>query len=96
MTINEHEGKPAEIFITCAKEGSLVSGMLDSLAIAISIGLRAGVDPKKYIKSLTGVRFDPQGYARLGEENGVEVTSIVDAIMKILVRLYPELSPEEA
>lgn len=97
VAISEHEGRPVEIFIHCAKEGSTIQGFLDSLAIAISIGLRCGVPAEYYVKALSGVRFEPQGYAQLGEQTGVEVSSIVDAIIRILVARYPELgSGDEA
>jgi len=95
VTISEHEGKPAEIFVHCAKEGSTMRGLLNAWAITFSIGLRCGVPPELYVKALSGVRFEPNGYAQLGDQTGVEVGSIVDAVMKILVARYPDLSPTE-
>jgi hypothetical protein len=94
VIVTDHEGQPAEVFIHCAKEGSTIKGFLDALAISISIGLRAGVDPARYVKSLAGMRFDPQGYAQLGDDQGIQVSSIVDALMRILIKLYPTLDPE--
>lgn len=94
LVCNECDGRPAEIFIYCAKEGSTVRGLLNALAIAVSIGLRQGVDPRKYTKSLLGVQFEPRGFGTLGGKSA-EAHSLVDAIMQILVDHYPDLKPDE-
>jgi hypothetical protein len=94
LVCNEYKGRPAEIFIFTAKEGSTVRGLLNALAIAISIGLRAGVDARRYAKSLLGVSFEPMGYGTLGGRQS-ECHSLVDAIFQILIHHYPDLKPEE-
>lgn len=48
------------IFID-SKEGSTIGGLLDSLAICMSIGLQHGVDPMEFIESLKNTKFEPAG-----------------------------------
>jgi len=56
------DGMPGEIFIKMAKEGSTLSGFMDGLALAISIGLQYGVPLKTIADKLTNTRFEPSGY----------------------------------
>jgi ribonucleoside-diphosphate reductase alpha chain len=58
------EGMPGEIFITMAKEGSTVSGLMDSFACAISIGLQHGVPLKLLCEKFAHTRFEPSGWSR--------------------------------
>src|SRR5260370_176106 len=55
------EGVPGEIFIKMAKEGSTLSGLMDGLALSISIGLQYGVPLKALVDKLTNTRFEPSG-----------------------------------
>ena len=54
-------GKPGEMFIAMAKEGSVVSGLMDSFATAVSIMLQYGVPLKVLINKFSHVRFEPSG-----------------------------------
>lgn len=54
-------GKPGEIFISMAKEGSTVSGLMDSLATAVSIILQYGVPLKVLVNKFVHMRFEPSG-----------------------------------
>src|SRR5919197_4786205 len=56
-------GQPGEIFITMAKEGSTVSGLMDSFALAISIALQHGVPLKLLCDKFKHTRFEPQGWS---------------------------------
>src|SRR5579883_788396 len=56
------EGQPGEIFITMAKEGSTVSGLMDSFALAISIALQHGVPLKLLCDKFAHTRFEPSGW----------------------------------
>src|SRR5206468_4148240 len=53
---------PGEIFITMAKEGSTVSGLMDSFACAISIALQHGVPLKLVCEKFAHTRFEPSGW----------------------------------
>ena len=56
------DGLPGEIFITMAKEGSTVSGLMDSFATAISLALQYGVPLKVLCDKFSHSRFEPSGY----------------------------------
>jgi len=55
-------GYPGEIFIRMAKEGSTVSGLMDSFATAISISLQHGVPLKVLCEKFAHTRFEPSGW----------------------------------
>jgi ribonucleoside-diphosphate reductase alpha chain len=54
-------GKPGEIFVTMAKEGSMTSGLMDALACIVSISLQYGVPLKVLCDKLSHTRFEPSG-----------------------------------
>jgi ribonucleoside-diphosphate reductase alpha chain len=54
-------GQPGEVFITMAKEGSTVGGMMDAFATAISLCLQNGVPLDALVKKFTHQRFEPSG-----------------------------------
>lgn len=63
ITVGMYEdGSPGEIFIVMAKEGSVVSGLMDSFATAISMALQYGVPLKVLCNKFTHTRFEPSGY----------------------------------
>ena len=55
------DGTPGEVFITMAKEGSTVGGMMDAFATAISLCLQYGVPLEALVKKFTHQRFEPSG-----------------------------------
>ena len=55
-------GKPGEMFISMAKEGSVVSGLMDSFATSVSIMLQYGVPLKVLINKFSHQRFEPSGF----------------------------------
>ncbi len=55
------DGQPGELFITMAKEGSTVGGMMDAFATAISLCLQNGVPLDALVKKFTHQRFEPSG-----------------------------------
>jgi ribonucleoside-diphosphate reductase alpha chain len=62
MTVGEYEdGTPGELFIRVAKQGSTLSGIMDSFAISISHGLQYGVPLKSYVKTLINMSYAPSG-----------------------------------
>jgi ribonucleoside-diphosphate reductase alpha chain len=56
------DGDPGELFITMAKEGSTVSGLMDSFALATSIALQHGVPLKLLCEKFAHTRFEPSGW----------------------------------
>jgi ribonucleoside-diphosphate reductase alpha chain len=63
ITVGEYpNGKPGEMFISMAKEGSVVSGLMDSFATSVSIMLQYGVPLKVLINKFSHARFEPSGF----------------------------------
>ena len=63
VTVGEYEeGDPGEMFIKVAKQGSALSGLLDAVGIAVSIGLQYGVPPEMFVKKFKGMAFEPSGW----------------------------------
>jgi ribonucleoside-diphosphate reductase alpha chain len=62
ITVGLYEdGRPGEVFIKMSKEGSTLSGVMDGLALTISIGLQYGVPLKVLVDKLVNTRFEPSG-----------------------------------
>jgi len=55
------DGMPGEIFITMSKEGSTLSGLMDSFATMVSLSLQYGVPMKVLTNKFSHVRFEPSG-----------------------------------
>ncbi len=63
ITVGMYEdGKPGEIFLTMSKEGSTISGLMDSFATAISLALQYGVPLQTLVDKFSHARFEPSGY----------------------------------
>ncbi len=101
-------GQPGEIFITIAKEGSTVSGLMDSFALGVSIALQHGVPLKLLCDKFKHTRFEPQGWSTHPEIG--YASSIMDYIFRWLemrfltgqqqllfegLRPKPAVAPEE-
>ena len=62
ITVGLYEdGAPGEIFIKMAKEGSTLSGVMDTLALSLSMNLQYGVPLKVLVNKLVHTRFEPAG-----------------------------------
>jgi hypothetical protein len=55
------DGRLGELFIHAGKEGSLIAGALDGLAISVSIGLQHGVPLHTYLSKMRYTQFEPSG-----------------------------------
>ncbi len=58
------DGRPGELFITMAKEGSTIGGLMDILGTAISIGLQYGVPLEVFVNKFAHSRFEPAGFTK--------------------------------
>src|SRR5438552_729545 len=56
------DGRPGELFITMAKEGSTVGGMMDAFGTAISMSLQYGVPLEDLVNKFSHMRFEPMGH----------------------------------
>jgi ribonucleoside-diphosphate reductase alpha chain len=75
-------GDPGELFVTMAKEGSTVSGLMDSFALAVSIALQHGVPLKLFCEKFAHTRFEPSGWS--GNPDIGYAKSIMDYIFRWL------------
>jgi ribonucleoside-diphosphate reductase alpha chain len=73
-------GQPGEIFIRMAKEGSTVSGLMDSFATAVSLALQHGVPLRVLCEKFAHTRFEPSGWT--GNEQIGYAKSIMDYIFR--------------
>jgi ribonucleoside-diphosphate reductase alpha chain len=65
VTVGLYEdGTPGEIFLVMAKQGSTISGLMDSLATAISIALQYGVPLQTLVDKFSHTRFEPSGFTK--------------------------------
>jgi ribonucleoside-diphosphate reductase alpha chain len=63
LTIGLYEdGTPGEIFLRMAKEGSTISGLMDSFATAVSLALQYGVPLRDLVTKFSHLRFEPAGF----------------------------------
>jgi ribonucleoside-diphosphate reductase alpha chain len=68
LTVGMYEdGQPGEIFVTMAKEGSTISGLMDSFATAISLALQHGVPLQLLVDKFSHTRFEPSGWSGSAE-----------------------------
>ena len=75
-------GDPGELFITMAKEGSTVSGLMDSFACAVSLALQHGVPLRLLCEKFAHTRFEPSGWT--GNTEIGFAKSIMDYIFRWL------------
>jgi ribonucleoside-diphosphate reductase alpha chain len=84
------DGTPGEIFIRMAKEGSTISGLMDSFATAVSMTLQYGVPLQVLVDKFQHVRFEPSGWT--GNPEIPYAKSIMDYIFRWLGAKF--ISPE--
>jgi ribonucleoside-diphosphate reductase alpha chain len=56
------DGRPGELFITMAKEGSTIGGLMDAFGTAISMSLQYGVPLEVLVNKFSHTRFEPMGH----------------------------------
>jgi ribonucleoside-diphosphate reductase alpha chain len=87
FTVGEYEdGQPGELFISVSKQGSTLSGLMDSFAISVSHGLQFGVPLKSYVRTLRGTSFAPSGIT--DDPDIRTASSITDYIVRRLALDY--------
>jgi ribonucleoside-diphosphate reductase alpha chain len=104
FSINEHEGyitvglyedgQPGEIFLVMAKEGSTISGLMDSFATSISIALQYGVPLQTLVDKFSHTRFEPSGFTKHPEIPIAK--SITDYIFRWLASKFLSREGKEA
>jgi ribonucleoside-diphosphate reductase alpha chain len=90
------DGQPGEIFLRMAKEGSTVSGLMDTIATMTSIALQYGVPLKALVDKFSHTRFEPAGFT-----NNREIPiakSVMDYVFRFLGNRFlqePEIADEQ-
>jgi ribonucleoside-diphosphate reductase alpha chain len=96
FSINDHEGyitvglfedgQPGEIFLVMAKQGSTISGLMDSFAMSISFALQYGVPLQTLVDKFSHTRFEPSGFTKNPEIPIAK--SIIDYIFRWLASKF--------
>ncbi len=81
-------GSPGEIFVRMAKEGSVIAGLMDSFATAVSLSLQHGVPMSILCEKFRGTRFEPSGFT--GNQEIPIATSIMDYLFRWLALRFLE------
>ncbi len=77
---------PGEIFVTMAKQGSTISGLMDAFATSVSIGMQYGVPLKTLVNKFSHMRFEPSGFT--GNADIPIAKSIVDYIFRWMAKKF--------
>jgi ribonucleoside-diphosphate reductase alpha chain len=85
------DGTPGDIFVDIAKDGTTMAGLMNSLMIAVSMGLQYGVPPEVYVSKLSHLRFEPSGLTNDADIRNAK--SIVDYIFRWFGKKF--LTPEQ-
>src|SRR5262245_57533112 len=95
LTVGLYEdGQPGEIFLRMAKEGSTVSGLMDTIATMTSIALQYGVPLKALVDKFSHTRFEPAGFT-----NNASIPiakSVMDYVFRYLGNRFLAGEPEVA
>jgi len=72
------DGQPGELFITMAKEGSTIGGLMDGIGTLTSLALQYGVPLEALVKKFAHVRFEPSGFTKHPDiRNAYSITDYV-------------------
>jgi len=94
ITVGMYEdGKPGEIFLVMAKEGSTISGLMDAFATSISIALQYGVPLEALVEKFSHVRFEPSGFTKNPQIPFAK--SITDYIFRYLASKFLSVEHQE-
>ncbi len=87
VTVGEYEdGRPGEVFMKVAKQGSTLAGIMDAFAVSVSLGLQHGVPLATYVRKFTNMRFEPAG---MTDDADLRIAqSLVDYIFRRLAVDY--------
>ena len=80
------DGRPGEVFITMAKEGSTIGGLMDCFGTAISMGLQYGVPLEVFVHKFSWTRFEPMGWTMNPQIR--QAKSVVDYIFRWLGQTF--------
>jgi ribonucleoside-diphosphate reductase alpha chain len=87
------DGTPGDIFVDIAKDGTTMAGLMNSLMIAVSMGLQYGVPPAVYVSKLSHMRFEPSGPTNDADIRTAK--SIVDYIFRWFGKKFLDVDQQE-
>ncbi|HWC61421.1 MAG TPA: vitamin B12-dependent ribonucleotide reductase, partial [Verrucomicrobiae bacterium] len=76
------DGQPGELFVTMAKEGSTIGGLMDTIGTLTSMSLQYGVPLETLLKKFAHQRFEPSGFTKNPEVRNA--SSIIDYVFRWL------------
>ena len=76
------DGQPGELFVTMAKEGSTIGGLMDSIGTLTSMSLQYGVPLETLLRKFAHQRFEPSGFTKNPEIRNA--SSIIDYVFRWL------------
>jgi ribonucleoside-diphosphate reductase alpha chain len=82
------DGQPGEVFLTVAKEGSTIGGLMDTIGILTSMALQFGVPVETLARKFEFARFEPSG--RTGNPDIRAAGSMVDYVFRWLGMQFSE------
>lgn len=87
LTVGQYDdGTPGELFIRMSKAGSAINGLMDSLALAVSLALQYGVPLEVLVEKFSHTRFEPAGFT--SNQNIPTATSLTDYVFRWLASKY--------
>ena len=81
------DGRPGELFLNMSKEGSTISGLMDTIAVMTSISLQHGVPLKFFVNKFSHIRFEPSGFTN--NKDIPIAKSIIDYVFRWLELKFP-------
>ncbi|MGV8142159.1 MAG: vitamin B12-dependent ribonucleotide reductase [Candidatus Pacearchaeota archaeon] len=91
------DGRPGELFITIAKQGSTIRGLIDAWALSMSMNLQYGVPVNDLFGKFRHQKFEPSGFVRVNNEPGLldaelnpirTASSIVDYVAQFMLNNF--------
>ena len=91
------DGRPGELFITIAKQGSTIRGLIDAWALSMSMNLQYGVPVNELFGKFRHQKFEPSGFVRLNNEPGIldaernpirTTSSVVDYVAQFMLNNF--------
>ena len=86
ITGEDDAGSLKRVFLHVSKQGSVLRGVFECWATAISLGLQHGVPLELYVEQYVGLKFEPNGIT--DDPEAKHVTSVSDYVFKLLAREY--------
>ncbi len=87
------DGRPGEVFLTMAKEGSTIGGLMDTIGILTSLALQYGVPVETLARKLEHVNFEPNGWTR--DPTIRRASSVIDYVFRWLGTQFSEAYRQE-